>query len=790
MAFILTPKKIKELNNPEEQKITCTIKKFIFKDKETGFFVFAAEIPEGQANVKGTLNGAEFAIRKFTAVGTSYILTQSISEKQDVEIWGKFEEGKKPNTTQFSVTSLQEVIPTKPKAIELFLSSGKIPWIGEKTAKKIVDVFGPETIKILDTDPKKLLDINGINQTKLENIITAWKDWRSVYEIVSTMRLYGIGDAAGVKIFNMFKEKSLYVIKNEPYELTTVPGIGFITADKIALQIGKSPNDPKRVEKCILFQMQELAENGHTFYHKDEVIYKTNEILKVDQDLVAETVEKLISTNELVQKPIKIKKFKDKNRINFYFEESLCIAHRAINNTEAKIAKELKRIIDFPLEENEQKLQKDIEKFLKENKFNLDESQINAARIILSNKVSVLTGGPGTGKTHTINSLIHYFDTIHKRAVFAKDENPLQFGAKSVLSAPTGRAAKRMEEATRKQSQTMHRLLKLKDGSFFYNETNRLKGDVFITDESSMIDIWLGNGFLKAIPSAARLIFVGDIDQLPSVGPGNFLRDMIDSGKVPVARLSTIHRQALNSNIIVAAHNIIHRKTPPLHDFNSTSDFVFIEADGSDNVHNEIITTVNKLLSSGVEPSEIQILSPKKDGEIGVNNLNNSLRPLLNPNNKYSNKTESKFIVGDRVMQFKNNKELDIYNGDIGHVVLVDEENVKYDVNFDGRVVTIEGQDLQNLNLSYATTIHKSQGSDYPYVIIPLSKSHLFMWDVNLLYTAVTRGKKKVILIGDKKTLFMSIASFKQKDRITGLKEEITNEFSPKENKIAKISLI
>lgn len=777
-AFGSKPEDISDL-----QQITCMLTRFIYKDEESGFFVFAAQVSDGHPNATGVVNGKTFTGRKFAVVGTSLIMTQAVVEGQEVDVWGVFEPGKQADTIQFTAKSIQEKIPTKPKAIELFLSSGKIYGIGPKTAKKIVNKHGPNTIEILDKDPDLLLDVEGISRKKLEMIKQSWREWRAVYEIVATMRLYGIGDSAGVKIFSHFKEKSIHTIKNEPYDLTEVPTIGFKTADKIAQQIGKSPNDEKRIEKCLLYTLEEIAESGHTAFPKDELAFKANELLQINPELVSEKIEELIQRDLLVAKPIKLKVFNDKNKSSFNIISKEGVAHTKMHNTEVRIAKELQRIMSYPILENEAKAQEHIKEFLEKNPYKLDDSQLEAAKGILFNKVSILTGGPGTGKTHTIKSLLKYFDTAGTNTVVVSD-NYQPEGLKSVLSAPTGRAAKRMEEATGKSGSTMHRLLGFKDGKFVHDENNKLKGDVFIVDESSMIDIWLLNAFLKAIPSDARLIMVGDVDQLESVGAGKVFKDIIDSNCVFVARLKVIHRQALNSNIIVASHAIIHRNMPPLHPIDSDSDFVFVEQEGNEAIHDSIMDIVSDLVSKGISHDDIQILSPKKESDVGTYNLNVSLRALLNPQFISYQHLETKFVPGDRVMQFKNNRDLDIYNGDIGKVEYVDEENSFLNVKFDEKDVEIEGQDISQLNLSYAITIHKSQGSDYPYVIIPISKSHSFMWDANLLYTAVTRGKKRVILVGEKKTLFTSVSSFKQKERITGLKEEILRIFEEEKQKL------
>lgn len=790
MAFTLKNVAHKTIFNPKKeekkdyQKITCQVNRFIYTDEESGFFVFLAHLAEGQPNVSALVNGKTFSGRKFTVVGNSLLMVQSVVEGQEVEVWGNFEPGKAQDSIQFSASAIQECIPTKPKAIEVFLGSGKIYGIGPKTARKIVTKFGSRTIEVLDNQIELLLEVEGVNLKKLEVIKQSWQEWRSVYEIVATMRIYGVGDVAGVKIFNHFKERSVYVIKNDPYSLTDVPTIGFKTADRIAQSIGISPVDEKRIEKCLLYTLEEIAEKGHTAYPKNDLILKANETLTIEPDLIKNKVEELIEKELLIPKPVKVKIFPDKFKDEFQVIEHEGVAHKKIHNTESRIAKELKRITQFPLAQDEFKAKEEIEEFLNLNPNSLDDSQLEAARTILFNKVCVLTGGPGTGKTHTIKSLLQYFDNAGRISVLVSDKfdpEEEEFQApslKTVLSAPTGRAAKRMEESTGKSGSTMHRLLGFKEGQFVHNENNKLKGDVFIVDESSMIDIWLANAFLKAIPSDARVIFVGDVDQLPSVGAGNVLRDIIDSQCIPVCRLSVIHRQALNSNIIVASHSIIHKKVPPLHSLESSSDFVFVEREGNQEIHDTILDIISNMVSKGIKHEDIQILTPKKETEVGTHGLNNSLRAILNPQYMNHHEMTTRFVPGDRVMQYKNNRELDIFNGDVGIITSVDQENSSINVQFDDRTLNISGQEMSDLNLSYAITIHKSQGSDYPYVIVPLSKSHTFMWDANLLYTAVTRGKKRVILVGEKKTLFFSVAHFKQNDRITGLKDQIIEQFT------------
>lgn len=768
----------------QEMNIIVKINNFIYKDENNGFFVFSASLADEQPNVAVMVNEKLFSGRKFTVVGTSMIMVQSIVDEQEVEVWGTFGVGKAAGSVQFNASGIQECIPTKPKAIELFLSSGKITGVGASIAKKIVQKYGARTISILDDEPNLLLEVQGINTKKLEGIVNSWRDWRAVYEIVSTMRLYGVGDVAGVKIFNHFKERSLDIIQNDPYELTDVDSIGFKTADKIAQSLGISPVDPKRVEKCILYSLEELSDKGHCAYPVSDLRSKVNDNLNIDEIIIREKIEQLQLNDILVSRNVKIKVKQSKYSKSFYMKSVEAVAHKKIHAVESRLANEIHRIAMAPSLLDAETNRAELEAFLLSNPFELDDSQVEAARIIGANKFVTLTGGPGTGKTHTLKSLLFYFN--HVGRIVKMIENP-EIASKhnypvlqTIMAAPTGRAAKRMNESTGKESSTIHRLLGFQEGKFVHNENNKLEGDVFIVDESSMIDIFVANALLKAIPDHAKVILVGDIDQLRSVGAGDVLRNIIDSKVIAVARLSFIHRQALNSNIIVAAHDIIHEKVPQLYDYSSSSDFVFIKSKEKDNedLHYQILKVVRDLLGKGIHQDDIQVLTPKKESEVGVKALNMSLRAYLNKYYDEYEETRMKFIPGDRVMQMKNNKNLDIYNGDVGLVEEISEEDGVVSVSFDGKIFELEGQQIGELMLSFANTIHKSQGSDYPYVIIPISHSHSFMWDINLLYTAVTRGKLRVILIGDEKTLKIAVSTFRQTDRITTLREQLRECFN------------
>ena len=773
MAFtsnnISLKNKVTKNNEPEKQlSFLVELVNYTYKDEESGFYVGRVKIPDNFPNLNETINGKQIIGKVFSIVGTSTYVVENIKEKQEITVYGAFEESK--GRIQFKVENVIEVIPTKPKAIQLFLSSGKIVGIGPVIAKKIVDKYGSETIKMLDERPDELLSISGVTEKKLVNIKESWKKFRDVYEIITVMKFYGIGDSNGVKIYNHFKEKSLSIIKTEPYKLTEVPMIGFKTADKIAQSIGISNIDPQRVKYGILYTLEKLSEEGNTAYPYNDLIVKVNEQLGIEEELIKQELELLIKNDEVVSKTLKIKKNDLINKSKIVEDYFLCIAHKKYHNIEVRIANEISRIVNTKIKKDDVA----INNFIDKNEFKLDESQLEATRSILSNKFSILTGGPGTGKTHTIKSILNFYKKSGKRCL---------------LCAPTGRAAKRMEESTGMAASTMHRVLGYKDGKFIKNENLKIEEDIIFMDEQSMTDTILMNGFLKAVKDTATIIMVGDVDQLPSVGPGNILKDLIDCSYINVARLNVVHRQALNSNIVKASHKIIKNEMPDLSN-KEGSDFIFIEQEDTGNIiddnhsiYNEILKTVdNIVLTQEYNKDDVQILTPRKDTLCGVDELNRGLKQLLNFSQEYEDNTSIKFTNNDRVMQYKNNYDLDIFNGDVGKVVNVNLEEQYALINFDNKLIELEGNDMKDIKLSYAITVHKSQGSDYPCVIIPLSKSHSFMWDCNLLYTAITRGKGKVYIIGDKRTLSIAISKFKQVFRITGLKQEIQNFFNEELN--------
>ncbi len=767
--------KIAKVEQLPEQKFNCIVNRFLYTDEESGFCIFIGQLTEKEKDVNVTIHGKTLTGRKFAVLCNSVLMVHSVAEGQEVEIKGRFEASKNSDGVQFSATTVQECIPTKPKAIEIFLGSGKIKGIGPQIAKKIVQKHLTNTIHMLDNSIDELLDIPGITDKKLEKIKSSWQEWRELYEVVTVMKEYGIGDMASVKIYNHFGKNAVNIVNNTPYDLTDVMGIGFKTADKIALAIGVKQTDPNRIEKGILFALEDITEKGHTAYPKKDLIEKVKDLLGIEEHLILSKIRDLTVSEDIIETNVSYKVFDERTKTPKLVTE-VGLAHAKIYNTEKRIANDLIKILHTPKLDNSERFKENLESYLEKNPNKLDESQLKAVKTIVENKVAILTGGPGTGKTHTLKSIIQFYTDNKKIIVDATKGLALNYSIN--LAAPTGRASQRMYESTGMESCTIHRLLGYNKGAFTFTDKNQLVGDVFILDESSMIDIFMGSSLIKAIPSTAQIIFVGDADQLASVGAGKFFKDLIESRVIPVARLTEIHRQARNSDIILASHDVINKRMPKLNDINSLSDFVFVEKNGNEDIHDEIINIVKNLLSKGISENDIQILTPKKETEVGVNQLNHSLRPILNVKYDDELSNQLRFGEGDRVMQFKNNSELDIFNGEIGLVKAIDIDNSEIFVQFNTKQIGLSGSDFNDLNYAYATTVHKSQGSDYPYVIIPMSKSHSFMWDANLLYTAMTRGKQRVILVGEKQTIAAAVSHYNQNDRITLLKDILIEELN------------
>ncbi|MFC1980046.1 ATP-dependent RecD-like DNA helicase [Chloroflexota bacterium] len=651
---------------------------------------------------------------------------------------------------QFRVQSCLSVLPATLTGIEKYLGSGLVKGIGPIMAKRIVARFGLETLDIIEDSTEKLLEVDGIGPIRVERIARAWQEQKEIREVMIFLQGEGVSSTYAVKIYRAYGDKSIAIVKENPYRLALdISGIGFKTADKIAQNIGIDPSSPMRAEAGIIHILSELVDEGHVYYPYEELKEKAVELLAVDRDILDTALATLNEQRRVV------------------IEEQP--QHRAVYLTplhvaEVNVAIRLKTLLNSPKQLSQIDIEKAIEWVQRVNRIELAEMQKEALRKAVTGKVMVITGGPGTGKTTLVNSLIKILGEKEQRIA---------------LASPTGRAAKRLSEITGREAKTIHRLLEFSpsEGGFKRNEDNPLDADLVIIDEVSMVDILLMNHLLKAIPLMATLLLVGDADQLPSVGPGNVLKDIIASEQVETIRLTEIFRQAKESLIVVNAHRVnrgehLQLKTSP----GQHTNLYFINREEPEKVLAVIKELCKRKLPSALhfDPLEdIQVMTPMHRGTVGVANLNAELQNLLNPNGKAVARGGRLFRVNDKVMQIKNNYEKDTFNGDIGRIVGIDLEEQKLMVKFEDRVIDYDWSELDELVLAYAISIHKSQGSEYPAVVIPLLTQHYIMLQRNLLYTAITRAKRLVVLVGSKRAIAIAIKNNKVQFRYTNLRTRL-----------------
>lgn len=675
---------------------------------------------------------------------------------------------------QIKVESCEEIVPSTLEGIEKYLASGLVNGIGPVTAKRIVEKFGIDTLDILEMNPIKLTEIEGIGEKKAAAIAENFKDQRELRHVMVFLQGYGITPAYAIRIYKKYGALAVKTVKENPYKLCDdITGIGFKTADKIARNLGIDLNSRYRIMAGIKYILSGCTANGHVFLPKSDLIYESKKILNVDEENIEEALVALVIGRELVVEDTK---------------EDTAVYLSTLYYSELGVAKKLLELSIYGIEENEDSFHEEIEKEVNEFQINnsIDFAQEQKQAIIsgVENSLSIITGGPGTGKTTIIKCMISIFE---------------KKGMAIVLGAPTGRAAKRITETTGYEAKTIHRLLEMGympeegDSSFCKDESDPIETDVIIIDEASMIDILLMNNLLKALALGTKLIMVGDVDQLPSVGPGNVLRDIIDSHAVNVVKLNKIFRQSDESLITVNAHKINNGDMPDLND--KEKDFFFIQKGSGNDVLEEILNLAHKRLPSFKEGfdsiKDIQVLSPMRKGEVGINNLNNKLQNLLNPSNNEKKEKEVKdflFRCGDKVMQIRNNYAIGwesvsgkaefqgtgVFNGDIGYIEKIDNETQSVYVVFDDdKRVKYDFVSLDELELAYAITIHKSQGSEFPIVVIPIWNGPPMLLTRNLIYTAVTRAKKLVVLVGTKRNLLAMINNNTIAKRYTRLKARI-----------------
>lgn len=636
---------------------------------------------------------------------------------------------------QFKIETANIAHPTTESGIIKYLGSGMIHGIGPVTAKRIVSYFGEATLDIFDKNISRLIEVEGIGTKKLDAIKEGWEAQKGVKNVMLFLQSHGISSTYSMKIYKAYGDAAPELIEKNPYRLISdIWGIGFKIADEIGKNFGFTGDDPSRIKAGIVHMLQQANRDGHVFLPKEELIKEASYMLQTDVGYSDVVFEELEENGEIYIHSGNV-------YINEYYQ-----AEREIENS-------INSLLQIKAEKSPK-----LDKVFSSFKEKYSSEQINAIKSSYSEKMLIITGGPGTGKTTTLKGIIQLF---------------LTFDKKIMLAAPTGRAAKRMAEVIGLEAKTIHRLLEFnpQDGSFNYNEDNPLETDLLIIDEVSMIDTLLMYSLMVAISSNTTLIFVGDIDQLPSVGAGNVLRDLIASDKIPLVELNTIFRQAKDSDIITNAHRINKGEMPALN-FLQDTDFVFLDESVNGNIPEKILNLCMDELPRkyGFNPVEdIQILSPIYKGEVGVTALNKLFQNELNKSAKVFAQGDKIFKANDKVMQLKNNYDKNVFNGDIGFVVGTNNEDKVLFVSFEGKMVDYKFEELDEITLAYAVTVHKSQGSEFPCIILPLTTSHYMMLQRNLLYTAITRATKLLILIGTKRALAMGVNNNKVRNRFTSL---------------------
>lgn len=700
---------------PETEQLHGTVERVTYHNEDNGFCILKVQ-------VKGVPDLA-------TLLGH----LPQVNPGEYVTAEGRWEVDR-THGRQFRATLLRSSPPDSPEGIERFLGSGLVKGIGPVYAKKLVARFGREVLEVIDKRSLLLEEVEGIGPARRRAIKESWQEAKVVREIMTFLMSHGVSTARAFRIHKTYGEAAMAKVQADPYCLARdIRGIGFKTADEIARHFGIDANSPLRARAGVEHVLAECGSQGHCAFPRDELTRRTAELLNIDPAVVEAAIlhglaeKRLILESRLADNPL------------------VYLSHNF--RAETELAEDLHRIAAAPLPFAAIDPAKALAWVQQQVGFELAPRQAEAVATALRSKVMVLTGGPGVGKTTIVNAIIRIFKA---RSLKVK------------LAAPTGRAAKRMSETSGEHAMTLHRLLVYDPatGGFKHNRSHPLKGDVFIIDEASMLDLQLAHQLLRALPENAVLLLVGDVDQLPSVGPGMVLRDLIDSRAVPVCRLTEIFRQAQDSAIVVNAHRIHQGEFPVSGSPQHPSDFYFVPAETPEEVWAKLRGLFTGALQKrfGIDPRrDAQVLTPMQRGDLGARNLNLQLQSLLNPRGDSVERFGTRFRVGDRVMQTLNNYDKEAYNGDMGRIVSLDPEERELWVEMSGQKINYNFNELDELSLSYAITIHKSQGSEYPCVIIPLHSQHYMMLQRNLLYTAVTRGKRLVIVVGSGKAVGMAL---------------------------------
>jgi exodeoxyribonuclease V alpha subunit len=726
------------------ESISGSVERVTFVNPETGWTVARLRRPGRRELV--------------TIVGNLVALTPG----ESLELAGAWEEDPRYGT-QFRVERYRSSSPSTTEGIRRYLGSGLIRGIGPKMAERLVEAFGDETLQVIEENPNRMYNLPGFGKGRVESIKAAWQEQREIRNVMVFLQSHGVGAAFATKIYRRYGDEAIDQVQSNPYRLAIdIDGIGFLTADRIAARLGIAGTAAERVEAGVLHVLQEASSEGHVFLPETQLVRAAAELLDIDEEPIQRAIEALAADDRVVAEPLDAALLKGPAAPPAAADlpaGDRAVYVKPLHVAETQASAALRRLRDTTGELRPFDVDKALSWAQQRLDLELTPHQSEAVRAAVTSKLVVVTGGPGTGKSTIVRSILAIVTALRARVA---------------LAAPTGRAAKRLSELTGHDAKTIHRLLEFspKDGGFQRNADKPLKADVVIVDEASMVDVVLLHHLVKAIPARARLVLVGDVDQLPSVGPGAVLRDLIASHAPHVVWLDRIFRQAEGSWIVTNAHRINQGEFPEFPERGTSGDFFFVRRDDPEEVRETILDLCRRRLPHryGLDPvDDIQVLTPMHRGVVGTQRLNADLQELLNRVPISLNRGNQTFKLRDKVIQTVNDYDKDVYNGDIGRIVRLDADAARLAVEFEGRRVWYEGLELDELAPAYAISIHKSQGSEYPAVVIPITTSHYVMLQRNLLYTAVTRGKRLVVLVGSAKALAIAIRNARPVARWTGL---------------------
>lgn len=729
------------LREAGEVEVSGTVERVIFHNEENGYTVLRL-LPDA-----GEKSGAGRRPRDPVAC-VGHMVNPRAGVR--IRLGGRWVENPRFGR-QIAFERAEEVLPATSEGIRLYLASGLIRGVGDAMAARIVEAFGPDTIRVLDEEPERLLAVRGVGKKSLEQIRSSWAEHRGMRDLLLFLQPHGITPAYAVRIYRAYGAEALSVVQENPYRLAMdIRGIGFATADAAAAKLGFAHDSPLRIQAGVLYALQKATDDGNVYLPEADLLEAASAQLGVDGELAAEALAALEADERIVRESMDMPDAPGETGVYL----------RIYHHCESRTAFYVQRLLRSPKSVRFEDARQRADRVVDALDMELASAQREAVRTAATSKVMVLTGGPGTGKTTTINAIIRLFGEARARIL---------------LAAPTGRAAKRMAETSGREARTIHRLLEYspKEDGFARNEDNPLACGLLVVDEVSMMDSMLLYHLLKAVPLGATLVLVGDVHQLPSVGPGAVLADIISSRVVPVVELTEIFRQSAESEIICNAHMINRGEVPSLEGSRERlSDFYFLRQSDPEKVAEMVVDLVRTHIPRrfGLDPvDEIQVLTPMHRGAVGAGSLNALLQNALNPHGQEVRRGERAFRLHDKVMQIRNNYDKDVFNGDMGRISFLDTRERTLSVTFDERVVPYDFAELDELVPAYAISIHKSQGSEYPAVVIPVMMQHYMLLQRNLIYTGVTRGRKLVVLVGESRALHMAVKNNKTRRRHTRL---------------------